>query len=611
MKKRNVAQYIIIAIGIIGNIQLLRAQDNAIDWFNRGTEAISPQEKITCYLQAIELNPKFIEAFYNLGYVYKNSGDFNNAEKAFRNALSINPDKLNDEDKLRINYELAITLKRLNRNPEAMKTLEVAKNLARQTEIRAAVLYELGRTKLLAGDLDGALAEFNEGLQLNSSKQDAFESAIENARTLRELEANYVKGMRYLNNGQYDEAIDALTSVVNTNPNYKDSNQKLTEAQQMKDRKTKVDNLSDIYARGIGYMQRNDWANAIIAFKQVEQVEPDYKDVKAKLAESQLNLDQSLQQEVFEKIYNDGMADYRKGNWITAIVAFEKVKEWNPNFKNVDRMYRDAQNRLSREGEDSVKNQYYGQGKTYLNNREWESAIATFRQLKNLDPNFKDVQFLIQQAQNGLENQAKSVQLDNYYTEGLNYYGNGEWLKAILTFEKIQQINPEYKDVSEKLAEAQSKLNQAQVAETLAEQPGKKQKSQKETKNWMLIGILFSAVLIPTGLAFFAVPSARAKFLLMQGNYQKAALIYESILMKKPTKVKLYPLLANIYLMMNRNDETAQKVYDLALKMDISSNLRQRLDEMNGQKLLDQNSSGQAESLEEQLKRELLSLKNS
>ena len=97
----------------------------------------------------------------------------------------------------------------------------------------------------------------------------------------------------------------------------------------------------------------------------------------------------------------------------------------------------------------------------------------------------------------------------------------------------------------------------------------------------------------------------------MQGNYQKAALIYESILIKKPTKVKLYPLLANTYLMMNRNDETAQKVYDLALKMDISSNLRQRLDEMNGQKLLDHNSLGEAESLEEQLKRELLSLKNS
>lgn len=613
MKKRFIAQYIwiLIVVGIAGNIQLLHAQNNAIDWFNRGTEAISPQEKITCYLQAIELNPKFIEAYYNLGYVYKNVGDFNNAEKAFHKALLIDPEKLNNEDKLRINYELAITLKRLNRNREAMETFEVAKNLARQTEIRAAVLYELGRTKLLVGDFDGALVEFNEGLQLNSSRQDAFESAVQNAGTLRDLEVLYVQGLRYLNNGQYDEAIDALTRIINTSPDYKDSDQKLAEAQQLKDRQTRTDNLSDVYARGVGYIQRNDWANAIIAFKQVEQLDPDYKDIKAKLAESQANLDRSLQQEVYEKIYNDGMADYRKGNWITAIVAFEKVKEWNPNFKNVDRMYRDAQNKLNREGEDSVKNQYYVQGKTYLNNREWESAITTFRQLKNLDPNFKDVQFLIQQAQTGLENEAKSLQLDSYYAEGLNHAGNGAWLQAILAFEKIQQINPGYKDVPEKLVEAQNNLNQSKATETLAKAAGKDQKTPKGTNNWMLIGILLSAVLIPTSVIFFTVPTARAKWLLMQGNYQKAALIYESILIRKPDRVKLYPLLANIYLILNRNDETARKVYDLALKMDISPDLRQRLDEMNNHKLLDDNKPGEAESFEEQLKRELLNLKNS
>ncbi len=203
MKKGFIIQFICIFIllGITGKIQFLHAQDKAIDWFNRGAEAISPQEKIICYLKAIELNPKFIEAYYNLGYVYKDAGDFNNAEKAFRKALSIDQDKLNNEDKLRINYELAITFNKLNRTSEALETLEVAKKLARQTEIHGTVLYELGRIKLLIGDFDGALAEFNEGLRLNSSKQDAFESAIQNARTLRDLEAQYVEGLRFLKNG--------------------------------------------------------------------------------------------------------------------------------------------------------------------------------------------------------------------------------------------------------------------------------------------------------------------------------------------------------------------------------------------------------------------------
>ncbi len=597
---------ILFLVGFISNIQLVHAQDNAIDWFKQGAEATGNQEKINCYLQAIKLNPKFIEAYYNLGYVYKNAGDLDNAEKAFRQALLTAPMKLNIEDKLRITYELGMTLKKLNRYDEAIETLEGAKNLARQTEIRAAILYELGRTKLLLGNFEEAVAEFSEGLQLNSSKQSAFESAVQNARSMQEIEAEYVKGISYLNNGQYEEAIATLNRVINSSPNYKNSNQKLAEAQQLKERKTTSDNLADIYARGIGYMQRNDWSNAIIAFKQVEQADPNYKEVKIKIAESQTKLDQSLEEEVYEKIYNDGMSEYRKGNWINAIIALEKVKEWRADYKNTDRMYRDAQSKLNREGEDSAKNRYYVQGKNYLNNGDWELAIATFKQLKNLDQNYRDVQFLLKQAEDGLAEAAKSPQLENYYIDAMKYYNDGDWLKAILVFEKIQQINPGFKDVSEKLTQAQNNVNQPKVAQTV-----KKSKEAKTgTNHWMLIGGLLSVLLIPTAVAFFAVPTARAKWLLMQGNYQKAALIYESILIRKPDKVKLYPLLANVYLMLNRPDDTARKVYDIVLQMNISPKLRQRLDATVNQQFLNNKKSENQESLEEKLKRELFNLKN-
>lgn len=614
MKKKNNFQFIgimILLLLFIGNTQFLRAQDSAIDWFNRGTEVSSAQEKITCYLQAIKLDPKFIEAYYNLGYVYKNLDDFNNAAKAFQQALSTDPPKLNNENKLRITYELGITLKKLNRYSEALETLESAKNLASQTEVLAAVLYELGRTKLLMGNFDGAMTEFSEGLQLNSSKQKTFESAVENARTLWDVDNWYVQGNNHLDNGQYDEAISAFNRVIQTAPNYKNALQKLASAQQAKERQETQENLSDVYARGIGYLQREDWQNALVAFRQVEKIDPNFKDVKIRLTESQAKLDQAVQQEVYEKIYNDGMAEYRKGNWIDAIVAFNKVREWNPAFKNVDRAYRDAQNKLNQEGEDSVKNRYYAQAKTYLNRGDWESAIASLKQLRDMDRNYRDVQFLLQQAQSGLENEAKSSQIDTYYAEAMNHYNSGDWLKAIIAFEKIQQINPNYQDVAEKLAAAQNNLDNP-IAEATTEKYVENYKSsQKTNSNWMLIGAALSLFLIPTGIALFMIPTTRAKLLLLQGNHQKAALIYESILMKKPDKVKLYPLLANIYLMLNRLDETARKVYDLALQMDISPQLRQRLNELNNRKLINNSDSGDIESLEQQLVRELAKLKNS
>lgn len=602
---------IVVIVGLCLNVHLLYSQDDAISWFNRGATAQNTTEKITCYLQAISLDPKFIEAYYNLGYVYKNAGDLNNAEKAFRQALLVDPTKLAADTKLRITYELGVTLRKLNRHNEAIETLESAKNIARETEIRAVVLYELGRTKLAVNNFNDALTDFNEGLQLNSSKQDAFKTAIQNVRSLRELDNQYSQGMKLFDEGKYEQAIEILTRVVQSEPNYKNASQKLAEAQQLKDRQTKLDNLADVYARGIGYMQRSDWQNAILAFKQVEGSDPNYKDVKVKLAEAQARMDQSLQQEVYEKIYNDGQSEYRKGNWINAIVAFEKVKEWDPNYKNVDRMYRDAQSKLNREGESSVKNRYYVEGKTYLNNENWEAAITSFKLLKNLDQNYKDVQYLLQQAQAGLENQAKALQMEDYYAEGMNHYDNGDWLKAILSFEKIQQIDPNYKDISEKLVSAQANLNNTSVAEMMKPAFENQKLAKTYTKDWMLIGGVLSLVLLPLGVAFFVVPTTRAKLLLMQGNHQKAASIYESILMKKPNKVKLYPSLANIYLMLNRKDDTARKVYDIVLQMDISPQLRQKLDEITNERYLNNDDLKGVESLEEQLKRELLNLRSS
>ena len=595
----------------ISSIQVLYSQDDAVAWFNRGAKAQGAQEKITCYLKAIELNSKFTEAYYNLGYVYKNQGDLNNAEKAFQQALLSNPAKINSKDKLRITYELGITLKKLNRYNDAITTLESAKNLARQKEIRAAVLYELGRTKLLIGNFDGALAEFSEGLMLNSSRQDAFESAVQNARMLRDIENDYVAGSNYLNNGQYDEAINVFTKIVRTSPNYKDALQKLADAQRSKDRQAKVDNLSNIYARGIGYMQREDWENAIIAFKQIEQVKANYKDVTLKLAEVRAKLDQSMQQELYDRIYNEGLQEYQNGNWINAIVSFEKVATWNPKYKNIAQLYQDAQNKLNREGESSIKNRYYVQGKGYLNRGNWESAITSFKQLKNMDANYRDVQFLLQQAQNELEKEAKSNQLDSYYTEGIEFYNNAEWLKAILAFEKIQQIDPNFKDVPEKLVTAQNSLDKPQqVVDASNSIKPDKTKTIRKNGSWMFIGIGLSLLLIPMGIAFLFVPTTRAKWRLIQGNYQQAALIYESVLMKKPKKVKLYPSLANLYLLLNRNDEIARKVFDIALKMDIPSHLRQRLDEATNQQYLPQNDENAVESLEDRLRKELINLKN-
>jgi tetratricopeptide (TPR) repeat protein len=445
---------------------------------------------------------------------------------------------------------------------------------------------------------------------LRSSKQDALQAAIQSANALKELENQYSQGIAYFENAQYDKAIEALTQVINRNPNYKDASQKLARAQGLKNQRAQTDDLERTYARGIGYMQNNDWKNAILAFTQVNQSNPDYKDVAFKLEEAKAKFSQSLVAEGYEKLYANGVAAYNEKDWVKAILAFEKVREWNPNFKNIRRMYADAQNQLNQEEQSAVKMRYYSQGKTDLASGDWGAAISSFQQLVRLDSNFRDAQQLLNQARNELQRETEANQLDKLYAEGNNYFDNGDWLKSIIVFEKLQQLKPGYRDVDEKLLLAQNySNNQNETDIAIDVSPG-----NAETRNWLgsfiPVGLIISLSLIPLGIVFFMVPSGRVKLLLMQGKYQKAALIYESLLLKKPHKLKLYPELAQIYSFQNRKDETALKVYDISLQQDISTKLKEKLIELTDQKNNNSTKHIEINTLEEQLRLELANLNN-
>lgn len=599
-----------ILLAIICNIQIASAQEDATTWFNKGANASSPQEKIICYTRAIALNPKFVEAYYNLGYVYKSLDDYANAEKAFREALRSDPEKLSNDDLLRITYELGITLKKLNRTGESLEMLTIAKNLAVKVEIRAAVLYEIGKLKVSMGKFDEAITEFNEGLQLRSSKQDAFQSAIQSANALKNVETQYAQGITYFDNAQYDKAIEALTRVIDKNPNYKDASQRLARAQNLKSQRTQTEELDRTYARGIGYMQNNDWKNAILAFTQVNQSNPDYKDISAKLEEAKAKLDQSLVAEGYEKLYANGVAAYNDKDWVKTILLLEKVREWNPNYQNVRRLYADAQNQLNQVEQSTIKQRYYDQGKSDLASGDLQAAISSFEQVVRLDANFRDAQQLLIQAKNELQSETETSQFDKLYAEGKNHFDNGNWLQAIIVFEKLQQLKPGYRDVAEKLLFAQSNSATQQETELATDLSPVQVDAQNSPGNFFSVGVIISLFIIPLGIIFFVIPSGRVKLFLLQGKYQQAARIYESLLLKNPHKVKLYPELAQIYLMQKRKDDTAIKVYGISLQQNINWKLKEKLIEFTDRKITSGTKHNEINSLEEQLKMELENLKN-
>ena len=80
------------------NLESAQAYNKALDLYIKGntTDAIKEFEK------AVKLDPEFADAYYNLGSIYRYTGDLNKAEEAFQKVLSINN---NDTS---VNYDLGL-----------------------------------------------------------------------------------------------------------------------------------------------------------------------------------------------------------------------------------------------------------------------------------------------------------------------------------------------------------------------------------------------------------------------------------------------------------------------------------------------------------------------
>ena len=76
---------------------------------------------IDAYQNAVALNPKLSDAFFNLGFIYATTGMYEDAEKLFVRVVQLEPAYL---DKALFN--LAVTQERLGKREECLANLQMA-----------------------------------------------------------------------------------------------------------------------------------------------------------------------------------------------------------------------------------------------------------------------------------------------------------------------------------------------------------------------------------------------------------------------------------------------------------------------------------------------------
>lgn len=316
------------------------------------------QEAIEAYKHALDLYPTRdtkVEAYSNLGHIYKELGRLSEASRAFKEAIQIQPDnaftrfslgevdlELGDAEAALEQYQ-ALTLLKSNYADDLH--LMIYQRAIHDNPEDPNAHFNLGNTYYLAGRYEDAIEPYKQAIRLRPNLQLAYSRL----------------GYSYVQVGKYGEAVEAYEGAVRVDPQsyidhtnlglaylYVGSDQPgiahLKEAIHVKPESADAHNNL-----GYGFRSTGRDAEAIAPLKQAIHLEPDHK-----LAH-----------------FNLGMVYRNIGRYEDAVRSLKRAIRLDP--------------------EDPERHFYLGN--TYHDMKRHKEAVGPYKEAVNLKPNFVEARF--------------------------------------------------------------------------------------------------------------------------------------------------------------------------------------------------------------------------
>lgn len=541
----------------------------AMKWFDAGLAEKNIAQRIEAYSKAIELDPNFAEALFNLGTTYKEQKSYDRAEQFLRRAANTT----NHDLRIKALSALASIYNIRGNSKSAESALREAKTLAGEPKQRAVLSYELGRLLYQQGRYEEAVVELKDGRNGDLTRRESFDNLIELAEKFSQLDYWYAAAEKQKAAGHLQEAKTTLAQIKAKSANFRDVQAKLDEIEILLTANTAktmvpadevkteiVTPANDInemetekaYAEGLLAIRKRDWPGAIAAFEQTLKLSPDNREAQQKLAAARLDLERDTIETIAARYYAEGVAAMNRNDLDSASVALEKVYKINRRYREVATLY--AQVEAARGGTPIVTTtvpqvvlpQASMPDTAAVNRSAWANQTADFTPL-TVAP-------------------AIETRLDSLYQLARDAMARSDWNGAVASLQKLRMLQSGYRDADQLFVEARTKLLEMAKMDNTVSLSG-------PTLVWLggLAVVLVAGLLL--GFLFFS-SVGRARMQRWRGNDNVAALIYESLLARRPSRQKLYSALAEIYLKMNRRDETALQVYRRVLELNLPSSYR-------------------------------------
>lgn len=390
------------------------------------------------------------QLYYAQGAIFYISGDWGKAISQWENAVKI--DKSNEE--------LPEFMKIAEQRRQEEKALK--KSVILPDEVTSYQEYfAQGLVNYHAGDYKSAMENFSEALFLDPDNKEAKDY----------LERAGKKFLEKVESKKESERIEILSRAETI----------------IGERKKKI---RENYEKGIKNYKRGEFLRAGAAFNAVLEIEPEHKEAKKYLELIEKRLQDIVNKGEFESVgelyYAQGIIFYIKGEWAKAISQWENALKIYRSNKEISEFLEIAQKRNQEEEAFEKAEVLYRDGLAQYNKGKINETIKQLEEVIKLNPQHRKAQELLAKVRENVADIKKEDRermlretVDKRYFQGIDYYAEGQFNKAIKEWQEVLKIDPTHSGAKEYLKKARDKIARVNSREKIMEDKARNAKEEK------------------------------------------------------------------------------------------------------------------------------------
>jgi hypothetical protein len=158
--------------------------------------------------------------------------------------------------------------------------------------------------------------------------------------------------------------------------------------------------------------------------------------------------------------YRNGEEAFNAGNYNQALADWSDVKSMAPNYKDIDLMLVRVKKLISTGGGVKKADDLYNEGMQCYEAFDFECALNKWNEVKNIAPAYKDIDTWIGDAKELKANKGMTKLGEKYFKEGLKYYNNCDYVKALASWEQGLEKDPKNTKIKQYIARTKYKQSE-------------------------------------------------------------------------------------------------------------------------------------------------------